>query len=85
MIGGARTLLGVLLSTALAGGALAAQARDTIVVQPGPVSPNYADVIAILDPQAAAIAEAVASGVDSGVLAKRDAEGIAAFGIDAKA
>jgi murein L,D-transpeptidase YcbB/YkuD len=79
MTGGAQTVLGVFLSTMLAGGALAAQARETVLIQPGPVAPNYADVIAILDPQAAAIAEALASGAESGVLGKRDVEAVTAF------
>ncbi len=79
MTGGARTVLGVFLSTLLAGSALAAQGRETILIQPGPIAPNYADVVAILDPQAAAIADALASAVEIGVLAKRDADAIAAF------
>jgi murein L,D-transpeptidase YcbB/YkuD len=82
MVGVARAVLGVLFSTALAGGALAAQARDAgdaVLVLPGPVAPDYADVVAILDPQGAALAAALASAVDDGVLLKRDAAGIAAF------
>jgi len=79
MTGGAQSLLGIFLTTVIAGGALAAQARDTVLIQPGPIAPNYSDVAAILDPQSAAIADALASGVKGGILAKRDAEAIAAF------
>lgn len=79
MIRGAFAVFGVLLSTALAGSALAAQARDAITVQPGPVAPDFSDVVAILDPEAGAIAAALAGGVADGVLLKADAEAIAAF------
>ncbi|HET7715386.1 MAG TPA: murein L,D-transpeptidase, partial [Bauldia sp.] len=79
MIRGARVVLGVLLSSALAGGAFAAQARDTVLIRPGPLSPDAADIIAFIDPLAAAVASAVDSGVEDGILLKRDREGIAAF------
>lgn len=79
MIRGAFAVFGVLLSTALAGSALAAQARDAITVQPGPVAPDFSDVVAILDPEAGAIAAALAGGVADGVLLKADADDIAAF------
>ena len=78
MFGGGRTVLAVLLSTVFAGGVAGAQAGE-IVVRPGPIAIDYSEVVALLDPQAAAVGAALASAVGDGTLLKRDAEGIAAF------
>jgi len=71
-----RVVLGVLFSTVLAGGAAA---RDPLPVAPGPVSPDYAGYVAMADPLAAAVGEALAGGVADGILDKQDAREIAAF------
>jgi murein L,D-transpeptidase YcbB/YkuD len=80
MIRGAHFVFCVfVLSSALAGSAFAAQVRDPATPASAPVAVDYADFYAIPDPQAAAIAAAIESGVDDGLLLKRDREGIAAF------
>ena len=63
MIGGARVVIGVFLSTVLAGGALAAQARR------GPRGrvANPTPILAIHDPLAAAMAAAIDNGVADGI------------------
>ncbi len=76
---GLRLLLGAFLATAVAGGALAAEARDTTTATPGPVSPDYAGYVAMADLVAGAMVEVLSAGVDEGILDKRDAEAIAAF------
>ncbi len=76
---GLRLLLGAFLATAVAGGALAAEVRGTTTATPGPVSPDYAGYVAMADPIAGAMVEALAAGVGEGILDKRDAEAIAAF------
>ena len=78
MIRGARVLLGVFLTTALAGGALAAPVKDrAATASEQPLA--YADVYAIPGPLAAATARALDTAVADGVLLKRDAGSIATF------
>lgn len=79
MMVGARWALGILLSTALSATALAAPESDAIIVTPGPVSPDFAGAIVVVDPLAVAIAEALDAGVSDEILDKSDAPAIAAF------
>jgi len=76
---GLRVALGVLVASAVAGAAHAAQVRDRVDILPGPIAPDFSDYVALTDPVAAAVGEALASGVADGVLDQRDAAAIAAF------
>ena len=79
MIFGRRCVLGILFTTALATGALAAPPGAAPAISPGPISPDYAGVLAMADPLAGALASALGTGVADGVLDKGDAAAIAAF------
>jgi murein L,D-transpeptidase YcbB/YkuD len=79
MIRGGKVIFGLLLTTALAGPALAAQARDPATPVSAPVALEFDDFYAIPDPQALALRSALSTAVADGILLKADLKAIAAF------
>ncbi len=76
---GVRSVLGGILAVLLASSAQASPVRDTLALVPAALPPPHAAAAVTVDPMSAAMVDALAAGVEEGILEKADAEAIATF------